>query len=164
MSAYKAVRDGPRAVMRALDGWPVDKDSYYAVRALEPTNRFEHAAQFIYLNKVGWNGLYRVNLSGKFNVPYGRPKSSNVADAVNLVRCAATLRGRARLQVADFEASVDDCKRGDLVFFDPPYVTGHSNNGFVDYNEKLLSWDDQERMARLAERPGREGDRHRHER
>lgn len=151
IDTYKAVRDGPAAIHRELEGWPVDKDSYYAVRSLSPTSRFTRAAQFIYLNKTGWNGLYRVNSSGQYNVPYGRPKSDNIVSLERLRLCSAALRGNVSLLSTDFEETVSSCGKGDLVFFDPPYVTGHKNNGFVDYNEKLFSWHDQQRLATLAE-------------
>ena len=63
------------------------------------------------------------------------------------VIAAATWR---RLHQADFEAAVAKAKAGDLVYLDPPYVTGHNDNGFIDYNEKLFSWSDQQRLARVA--------------
>jgi DNA adenine methylase len=151
VSTFRAVRDGPEAVLRQLGQPKVDKDSYYRLRAAQPPDRFGRAAQFIYLNKTCWNGLYRVNSEGRFNVPYGRPKTDNIVEPANLRACSAALRREGvHLAVHDFAAALDGVGRGDLVYLDPPYVTRHNNNGFVDYNEKLFSWRDQERLARLA--------------
>lgn len=151
IKAFRAVRDGPRAVIRHLGSWPVNASTYYSVRALHTTSRFEAAAKFIYLNKTCWNGLYRVNSSGQFNVPYGKPKSNVVLDPPNLLACSDYLRAANPLfRTGDFEETVDSVSAGDLVFLDPPYVTRHNNNGFTDYNEKLFTWHDQCRLANFA--------------
>lgn len=131
---------------------------FYRLRRMRSRGRFKRAAHFIYLNKTCWNGLYRVNSRGEFNVPYGLPKTSFIADLDNLRACANLLRGsHATLLCGDFEAAVSSAGRRDLVYLDPPYVTRHNNNGFVDYNETLFSWHDQERLARTALRLARKG-------
>lgn len=152
ISTYRAVRDGPSAVLKHLTRWPVDRDTYYRVRSMNLHTRFERAAQFIYLNKTCWNGLYRVNSRGEFNVPFGRPKTQTIVTQELLHRCSQVLRNGAVLNVSDFESTVEDCVKGDLVYFDPPYVTGHEHNGFVDYNEQLFSWNDQLRLASTVEK------------
>jgi DNA adenine methylase len=111
----------------------------------------KRAAEFIYLNRGCFNGLYRVNSHGDFNVPYGRPRTANIIDFKNLRACStALLADKVRVRKSDFERVIVNAKAGDLVYFDPPYVTGHNNNGFLDYNEKLFSWSDQQRLARVA--------------
>lgn len=147
---FLEVRDRPREVYEALRPWKVDKAMFYEIRAMRELEGPERAARFIYLNKTCWNGLYRVNSQGHFNVPFGRPKSSNVASLANLLACSSALRGSLSIETKDFEEAVSDSRDGDVVFFDPPYVTGHANNGFVDYNETLFTWADQERLARVA--------------
>ncbi len=155
--AYRAVRDGPRSVKESIDGWPVDRDTYYAVRALVPRTRFERAAQFIYLNKTCWNGLYRVNMSGKFNVPFGKPKSTNIVTSQQLSLASVALRDACRLVSADFETTLDSAGKNDFIFLDPPYVTAHGNNGFVDYNERIFSWIDQIRLRTMVDELSRKG-------
>jgi DNA adenine methylase len=153
IDTYQAVSVNPAAVLRYLAPLKVDRSTYYKIRGNRSDGEFKRAAQFVYLNKAGWNGLYRVNSSGEFNVPFGAPKSDNLIDRANLVRCAATLAAPGvSLSCRDFNISLAEVSRGDLVFLDPPYVTRHNNNGFVDYNERLFSWADQERLAAEAAR------------
>jgi DNA adenine methylase len=152
VATYCAIRDDVDEVLQHLRRFdPLDKELYYRVRARRSTDPARRAAEFIFLNRAGWNGLYRVNSRGEFNVPYGAPKSPNLIDSENLVECASLLRRRGvRIEHGDFEATLRLCAPGDLVFMDPPYVTSHNNNGFIDYNERLFSWADQVRLAKAA--------------
>jgi DNA adenine methylase len=151
VQTYEAIRDNAGAVIRYMDEMRPTKSAYYKVRAEQPRSRFRRAANFIYLNYTCWNGLYRVNSSGKFNVPFGRPKSKNLADPLNLRSCASALgKTDVMLRAGDFEESLKTVKGGDLVYLDPPYVTQHNTNGFRDYNESLFHWADQIRLARVA--------------
>lgn len=156
ISTYEAVRRDPDAVYEAFRSWPVSKDNYYSVRALAADSETQLAAQFIYLNKTAWNGLYRVNSRGQFNVPYGMPKSSNIV-SLGALREASGVLLPARLVNQDFEETLADAQRGDFAFIDPPYVTSHNNNGFIHYNERIFSWADQERLASLCAELARKG-------
>ena len=151
VETFEAVRDDVSAVLRQLTPLKPDRDLFYAIRSNRSEERFARAAEFVYLNKTCWNGLYRVNSRGEFNVPYGLPKTDHIVDEINLVACSSALGPkRVRLRCCDFEAALRNVREGDLVFLDPPYVTRHNNNGFIDYNEKLFSWTDQERLAQIA--------------
>jgi DNA adenine methylase len=151
IDTFEAVRDNPDAVLRYLRRWKPNRDLFYAIRSKRSSGRFKRAAEFIYLNKTCWNGLYRVNSRGQFNVPYGLPKTDNIVDPTNLRACAGALSPEGvALRCCDFEASLEEVKQDDLVFLDPPYVTRHNDNGFIDYNERLFSWNDQARLARMA--------------
>lgn len=149
-----------RAIQRNADGVhkeatrrELNKEQYYVARAERGGGYLQKAGRFIYLNKGAFNGLYRVNLRGEFNVPWGAPKSDFVCDLANLRNVQKLLTGgRASLSCGDFEASVDLAGRRDFLFIDPPYVTSHNNNGFLEYNEKIFSWDDQVRLAAAARR------------
>lgn len=99
----------------------------------------------IYLNRTCFNGIYRVNLQGEFNVPRG--SKNNVLLDEDDFEATARLLGRAQIRLADFESLIDEAGDGDLIFADPPYTVRHNFNGFVKYNEKLFSWSDQERLA-----------------
>lgn len=156
ISTYESVKSHPDDIYRAFEAWPVDRDNYYAVRDMTPAGPIERAAQFIYLNKTAWNGLYRVNRQGRFNVPFGLPKSTNIVP-LEALRAASHILRSADLEHGDFETTLADARRGDLVFVDPPYVTSHNNNGFVEYNEKLFSWADQVRLATTCAELARKG-------
>lgn len=153
INMYQTVREDPAAVIRALSGMNVlDKDFFYEVRRHEPKQPVDRAARFIYLNRAAWNGLYRVNANGQFNVPYGSPRSPIILDEENFLSAAKQLAGpNVRLATGDFEDAVADAGEGDLVFLDPPYATSKRRESFVDYNEKLFTWGDQVRLAACAE-------------
>ncbi len=151
VETHKAVRDNVSSVIRYLNPLRPRKPLYYQVRNNRSSGRFKRAAEFIFLNKSCWNGLYRVNAQGEFNVPFGMPKTDFIADLQNLKACSSLLSQRlVKLKCCDFEATLSKARPGDLVYLDPPYVTRHNNNGFADYNEKIFSWEDQRRLAAIA--------------
>ena len=151
IDAFTVIRDDVSAVIRYLRPLKPDRDLFYAIRKRPSHGRLKRVAEFLYLNKTCWNGLYRVNSEGRFNVPYGMPKTDFIADFENLRACSETLqKSSVRLRSCDFEEALADVRADDLVYLDPPYVTRHNNNGFIDYNKTLFSWKDQKRLARRA--------------
>lgn len=131
------------------------KEYYYRVRDNVPIGFVERAARTLYLNRTCFNGMYRVNLAGNFNVPIGT-KTAVVMEADDFAASSALLR-RAELLVSDFEVVINQAEAGDFVFADPPYITGHTDNGFVKYNETLFKWSDQERLANTLARARNRG-------
>lgn len=131
------------------------KDYYYKVRNLYLEDHIERAARILYLNRTCWNGLYRVNKMGRFNVPIGT-KSTVVFPNDDFASWSKMLK-YANISVSDFEATVEKAEKGDLLFVDPPYVTQHNTNGFVKYNEKLFSWADQIRLSVALSKAARRG-------
>jgi DNA adenine methylase len=153
VSLWVAIKDNPETIIQELEGLTPDRDKFYQIRGNRSTDPIIRSAEFIYLNKSCWNGLYRVNKSGGFNVPFGSNEGSPIIDAENIRRCSKILNfSNAEISVCDFEEATSSAASGDFVFFDPPYVTKHNFNGFRDYNEKLFSWNDQERLAKEARR------------
>ena len=151
IDVYMRVRDNVSAIIRYLRPLKPDRNLFYAIRNLPSRGKLKRAAEFLYLNKTCWNGLYRVNSEGRFNVPYGMPRTDFIADFENLRACSQALeKPSVMVRSCDFDAALVDVKSGDLVYLDPPYVTRHSNNGFIDYNETLFSWEDQKRLANRA--------------
>jgi DNA adenine methylase len=128
---------------------------YYRVRDMRPRSAVRKAARFIYLNRTCFNGIYRVNLAGRFNVPKGT-KDEVVLESDNFLEIARTL-SNADLRACDFEPLIADARKGDLVFADPPYTVRHNINGFLKYNETLFSWADQERLAKSLAAARRRG-------
>jgi DNA adenine methylase len=149
MMTYRAIRGDADAVIRRLKHYPYNAKFFYQIRDTRPRSANSVASRLLYLNRTCWNGLYRVNRKGQFNTPFGRFTNPTICDADRL-KAAAKLLRRARLRDEDFEEVVSEASRGDLVYLDPPYITGHQHNGFLKYNAPLFSWDDQQRLARVA--------------
>lgn len=120
------------------------KKYYYTERGCFRRSIYERAAQFVYLNRTCWNGLYRVNLNGKFNVPIGT-KDAVILETDNFEATSKYLKN-AKIVDSDFEPIINQAQNGDFVFVDPPYTINHNLNGFLKYNEKIFSWDDQVRL------------------
>lgn len=151
IETYRAVGDAPEEILKFLRPLKPDQPTFNKLRRYAPRSRARAGAQFIFLNKSCWNGLYRVNSSGIFNVPFGWPRSDNLIDEDNFRRCSVQLRRReVSIRHQDFGCIEKSVCEGDFVFLDPPYVTSHNMNGFVDWNECLFSWKDQERLAEMA--------------
>lgn len=149
MSCYAHVRDNHDQVARLLADMPRNEDSYYRIRSSSPVEGIARAARFIYLATLAFNGIYRVNQRGQFNVPYGGRSYSHLDFGQALAGYAAALSS-ATLTSGDFEAAVADASTGDVVYLDPPYTVAHANNGFMRYNDHIFSWADQRRLAGLA--------------
>ncbi|HEY2282569.1 MAG TPA: Dam family site-specific DNA-(adenine-N6)-methyltransferase [Solirubrobacteraceae bacterium] len=156
IEAYQGVRDCPEKVIAALARYPHDREFFEAMRRARPRAIHTKAARLIYLNKTAFNGMYRVNLRGEFNVPFGRYVNPTICDPDRIRRASHALRGTT-LRVGDFAATMKAAKPGDVVYLDPPYITGHRNNGFLKYNAPLFSWEDQQRLAALAIRLANRG-------
>jgi DNA adenine methylase len=109
------------------------------------------AAMFIYLNRTGFNGLYRLNARGDFNVPVGRYTNPQVCDAVNLRAVATALRSsNVHLRHGSFEATVSACRSGDFVYFDPPYAPLSNTSSFTSYTAQRFSDFDQQRLQKVV--------------
>lgn len=123
-------------------------DYYYKVRQSRPRLLHARAARFIYLNRTCWNGLYRVNLKGEFNVPRGT-KNNVLLESDDFERVSERLKSGTIL-CSDFQDTLAMARDGDFVFIDPPYTVKHNMNGFLKYNEKIFSWEDQERLQKAV--------------
>lgn len=146
INAYIQIRDNLDQLIFFLKKFKNTKKDYYKIRVKKYNRPAERAAQFIYLNRTCYNGIYRVNYNGEFNVPYGFKKYKKLFE-FDRFRRASELLKRARLKSHDFEISIKNIKKGDLVFLDPPYTVSNTKNGFIKYNEKLFSLKDQKRLA-----------------
>ncbi len=149
--AYKGVRNDCEHVIDLLQGYQHTKDFYLGLRKahIDARGDPEVAAWLIYLNRTGYNGLYRVNSRNEFNVPFGRYKNPTICDAPNLRACSRALRG-ATLQIKDFEVVRDQAKPGDFVYFDPPYVPLSTTSSFTSYTQDGFGLESQERLRDLA--------------
>jgi DNA adenine methylase len=149
IDTYIAVRDQPQKVINKLLEFNNSKDDYYLIRGGTFCDIAERAAQFIYLNQTSYNGLYRVNKLGKYNVPYGFRK--NWEYNIQRINEASIVLKQANIKFGDFETNKYKIQRGDLIFIDPPYTVSHNNNGFIEYNKNLFSLQDQYRLSKYID-------------
>ncbi|HEY3817395.1 MAG TPA: DNA adenine methylase [Polyangiaceae bacterium] len=161
VDCYRAVKTQPAALIRELGKHRHDERHYYDVRANVPAKLAARAARTIYLNKTGYNGLYRVNASGLFNVPMGRYANPGFQSPMLFatIRACSKALGSARLASGDFEVALKDAAGGDFVYLDPPYVPVSETSDFTAYARGGFGWADQERLAATCRALWRRGAR-----
>ncbi|MBW2703938.1 MAG: DNA adenine methylase [Deltaproteobacteria bacterium] len=148
VGTYRAIQDDVEIVIKALEQHRYDKKYFYKVRDWEPNDLdpAEQAARMIFLNRAGFNGLYRVNSKGKFNVPFGSYKNPRICDHENLRAVHHALDG-IKIPCESFKRITARAKAGDFVYFDPPYVPVSDTANFVSYAKNGFSMADQEELA-----------------
>ena len=157
IDVYLGLRDGVDDVIAALRQHRYERDYYYQMRALRPADLSlpQRAARIIYLNKTCYNGLYRENRRGQFNVPFGRYKNPTICDEPNLRAAARALQG-ADIARQHFSTVLDHARPGDFVYFDPPYHPLSPTANFTAYDRHGFGPHDQRRLrdvfAALGER------------
>jgi DNA adenine methylase len=149
---YQMVQQDVEGVIEALKPHRNQADHYYEVRAQDPQtlSPVERAARLIYLNKTCYNGLYRENRRGLFNVPFGRYKNPTICDEKKLRKAARALNG-VTLRTADFAQVVERAGPGDFVYFDPPYVPLNTTSSFTSYHRAGFSQTDHQRLAQTIQ-------------
>lgn len=160
INAYKQVRNQHSELIIELQRHAAahGKDYYLAVRARNPTllEPVERAAWFIYLNGASFNGLYRVNKSGQFNVPWDPGRSGSVNEDT-LARASDVLITRAHVLATDFRTVEERVAPGDLLYADPPYVPISATADFTSYTADRFTYQDQVDLRDLALRLKRKG-------
>jgi len=142
--AYKVIQSDPEKLILKLKQHAKrhSKEYYYKVRSKEDDDAINTVARFLYLNKTCYNGLYRVNKSGKFNAPMGKYKNPNIIQEDNILTCHSVLKN-ASIRVGDFSKLKP--KKDDFVYFDPPYHPT-DNVSFTQYTEQNFTEKDQVRL------------------
>ncbi len=136
ITTYMVVRDNVERLIESLKKHVYDKDYFLKIRAMDPVKMsdLDVASRFIYLNRTCFNGMYRVNSKGQFNVPFGRYKNPIICDEGNLRAASRTLQDVEILNV-DYKVAVSKAKAGDFVYFDPPYYPISSTSSFTSYTK-----------------------------
>jgi DNA adenine methylase len=148
---YRVLRDRFSELRSRLNRLSASENVYYSFRASNPRGYIQRAVRFAYLNRLSWNGLYRVNRAGKFNVPIGDRLPEFMWSMSDLLRASHAL-SNARLEVADFRKVASQARKGDFVFFDPPYPRGAKDKvGFNRYTADFFSTEDHENLAEVIE-------------
>lgn len=150
INLYTVVRDDLGKLLKKLKELQerTSEEDYYAIRAEKIANKIERAARLIYLNKTGYNGLYRVNSKGGFNVPYGRYKRPKIYDPERLGIASEALQD-VTIETADFEEICAEAKRGDAVYLDPPYLPLSKTASFSAYHSEAFGLPEHQRLAKV---------------
>lgn len=149
INTYIQIRNRVEDVIARIESWDISEESYYKIRSMKSSDRVIQAARFIFLNRTSFNGIYRVNRKGEYNVPYGKRDSYQFDFA--RIRAAGKALANADIQSCSFEETLSNIQANDLVFLDPPYTVSHNHNGFIEYNKKLFSLDDQHSLKKYIE-------------
>lgn len=147
---YQAVRDDPSAVISVLRQHKNQREYFNRVRALDPRNlsSAERAARVIYLNRTCFNGLYRVNRRGEFNTPFGSYKNPTICNATSILAASRALKG-VQIKTSDYAEAVENARRGDLVYLDPPYVPVSEYSDFKRYHSEPFGAREHERLGEV---------------
>lgn len=140
INLYSIVRDNVYELIDDLSKHEVSKEYFLEIRNIDRTEKYaelsnvERASRFIYLNRTCFNGMYRVNSKGEFNVPFGHYKNPRIIDENNLLNCSELLK-KTEIKCADFTEILTKVKKGDFVYFDPPYVPLNETSSFTSYTK-----------------------------
>lgn len=147
INVYCCVRDRVESLIETLNEHQEkhNKDYYYLIRAEKYETEIKRAARIIYLNKTCFNGLYRENSQGKFNVPMGKYKNPPICQPDLLRSVSAALQFK-EIKVRSFEKVLNEAKKGDFVYFDPPYHPISATSNFTGYSRDSFSEKDQIRL------------------
>jgi DNA adenine methylase len=147
---YQVVKDNPSELLKDLEGHRNEKDYYYEVRSLDPTQMgsIERASRFLFMNKTCFNGLWRVNKKGKFNVPFGRYKKPNFWDRENLYMVSVALQN-TEVICSDFSSVLEYATPGSFVYLDPPYHPLSETSNFTSYTKDSFGKEEQIRLANV---------------
>lgn len=163
VNCYQVVRDKPEALIQSLSGHIYEKTYYLNIRALDrgegglaALSDIERASRFIYLNRTGFNGMYRVNAKGQFNVPFGRYTNPRICDADGIYACSAHLH-RCQISCLDFESVLAEATTDDFIYLDPPYIPLSDTAYFTSYSDAGFNMSDQKRLAEAVKQLDRRG-------
>ncbi len=156
INLYQVVRDNVDALITDLQKHDISKEYFMEIRNIDRTEEYENwsdiqkASRFIYLNRTCFNGMYRVNSKGEFNVPFGHYKNPRILDENNLINCSNLLQ-KTEIKHADFSEILKKVKKGDFVYFDPPYVPLSETSSFTSYTKDGFDMDMQFKLRDVCD-------------
>jgi len=161
--AYVTIRDNLSSLLKSLqkhsDNYFSDSKSYYySVRETNPKSQIEKVSRLLFMNRTCFNGLYRVNSKGKFNVPLGRYSNPNIVQEENLRSVNQFLNhNKIIIKCQDFSSTVEKVKKGDFVYFDPPYQPVSKTANFTSYTNVNFGLNDLKRLAKVSNQLTKKG-------
>ena len=159
INSYIQIKNNPTQLIELLKGHQEsnNKEYYLEVRSADRDERInsmndvERAARILYMLRVDFNGLYRVNSKNQFNVPYGKYKNPKIVDEESIYEISKYLNDNEILILnGDFEQAVQEAQGGDFVYFDPPYIPLNETSSFTSYTHEGFTYEDQVRLRDLV--------------
>lgn len=156
--SYVTIRDSVEELIAALEihsknYFKNPKQYYYQVRESNPKNQIDKVSRLIFLNKTCFNGLYRVNSKGKFNVPLGKYTNPNIVNKENLIAVSYVLQSKhISMKCQDFTKALVNAQKDDLVYLDPPYQPTSDTSYFTSYTDESFDYKDQQRLLATFEK------------
>lgn len=156
INLYQVVRDNVDELITDLQKHDISKEYFMEIRNIDRTEEYQNwsdikkASRFIYLNRTCFNGMYRVNSKGEFNVPFGNYKNPRIIDENNLINCSNLLQ-KTEIKHADFSEILKKVKKGDFVYFDPPYVPLSETSSFTSYTKDGFDMDMQFKLRDVCD-------------
>ncbi|HEM4413989.1 TPA: DNA adenine methylase [Streptococcus suis] len=166
INCYRQIKDNPQKLIELLVEHQKNnsKDYYLELRSVDRDDRIhamtdtERAARIMYMLRVDFNGLYRVNSKNQFNVPYGRYKNPKIVDSDLILSISQYLnKNNIEILTGDFEKAVEDVGAGDFVYFDPPYIPLSETSAFTSYTHEGFSYEDQVRLRDVFRKLDKKG-------
>ncbi len=154
--SYITIRDNVNELIESLENHSYNYFMnpmlyYYSIRKSSPKKQIDKVSRFIFLNKTCFNGLYRVNKNGRFNVPLGKYCNPNIVNKENLLNISSVLQNKiTSIKCQDFEIIYNFAEKNNFIYFDPPYYPIHNN--FTSYTNKNFKHTDLKRLAILSEK------------
>lgn len=156
INLYQVVRDNINELINDLKKHEISKEYFIEIRNIDRTKEYKSwssvkkASRFIYLNRTCFNGMYRVNSKGEFNVPFGHYKNPRILDENNLINCSNLLQ-KTEIKHSDFSEILREVKKGDFVYFDPPYVPLSETSSFTSYTKDGFDMDMQFKLRDVCD-------------
>lgn len=144
---YNVIKNDVKNLIKTLKKYKYNKEFFLKIRAqkIEKLTDLKIAARFIYLNRTCFNGMYRVNSQGQFNVPFGKYTNPLICDENNLLKLSKTLKNTKILH-ADYKHVLKKAKKGDFIYFDPPYYPVNKTSSFTSYTKESFLEKEQEEL------------------
>lgn len=159
INLYEKIRDQPEELMIGLDQLQpkVDsKDFFLETRAKVPRNKLDLAVRTIYLNRTCYNGIYRVNSSGEFNVPFGDMGNPQLYEKKNILACSKVLQ-RTTILSGDYKKMIRRIRKNDFVYLDPPYVPLSDTAHFTSYTSEKFGGEQQDELSEFCKKLDKKG-------
>ncbi len=159
ITAYKIIKGHVNELIKSLSKHKNEEAYFYTIRAKKAyKSDIDQTSRFIYLNKTCFNGLYRENSKGEFNVPFGRYKNPNIVDRENLLAISSYLNlADVKILNQDYQKTASMAKKGDFVYFDPPYYPLTSTASFTKYFRGDFTEEDQEKLSYIYKKLDKRG-------